>query len=75
MNKNDLKKFLLDLFDEIAVKFDESQMVICYRLGKTDPTIVKFLNCKGAEAVSVRKKLSPRRYNFQSSQQKKITTG
>ena len=55
MNKNDLKKFLLDLFDGIAVKFDESQMVICHRLGKTDPTVVKFLNCKDAEAVFLRK--------------------
>lgn len=31
-------------------------MVTRHRLGKTDRTIVEFLNCKDAEAVFVRKK-------------------
>ena len=45
----DLESFILRLFQKIGIDLDESQIVACHRLGKTDRTIVKFLNRKDAE--------------------------
>ena len=41
---------------ENGIGFDKSQIVTCHRLGKTDRTIVKFLNRKDAENVYWNKK-------------------
>ena len=47
----DLENFILCLLQEIGVDLDESRIVACHRLGKTDRTIVKLLNRKDAENV------------------------
>ena len=54
----DLENVVLRLLLETGVDLDESRIVACHRLGKTDRTIVKFLNRKDAENVfSNRRKL------------------
>ena len=40
----DLENFILRLLQEIGINLDKSRIVSCHRLGKTDRTIVKFLN-------------------------------
>ena len=45
------------LLQEIGINLDKSRIVACHRLGKTDRTIVKFLNRKDAENVYSNKKL------------------
>ena len=47
----DLENFILRLLKGIGIDLDESWIVGCHRLGKTDRTIVKFLNRKDAENV------------------------
>ena len=46
-----LENFVLRPLREIGVDLDKSWIVACHRLGKTDRTIVKFLNRKDAENV------------------------
>ena len=54
----DLENFILRLLENVGIDLDESRIVACHRLGKTDRTIVKFLNKKDAENVySNQKKL------------------
>ena len=53
----DLENFILCLLQEIGINLDKSRIVTCHRLGKTDRTIVKFLNRKDAENVYWNKKL------------------
>ena len=54
----DLENFILRLLQNVGIDLDESRIVACHRLGKTDRTIVKFLNKKDAENVySNQKKL------------------
>ena len=52
----DLENFILRLLQEIGINLDKSRIVACHRLGKTDRTIVKFLNRKDAENVYSNKK-------------------
>ena len=52
----DLENFILRLLQEIDINLDKSRIVACHRLGKTDRTIVKFLNRKDAENVYPNKK-------------------
>ena len=52
----DLENFILCLFQEVGTDLDESRIVACHRLGKTDRTIVKFLNRKDAENVYSQKR-------------------
>ena len=53
-----LENFVLRPLREIGVDLEKSWIVACHRPGKTDRTIVKFLNRKDAENVfSVKKKL------------------
>ena len=52
----DLENFILLLLQEISINLDKSRIVSCHRLGKTDRTIVKFLNRKDAENVYSNKK-------------------
>ena len=47
----DLENFILCLLQEIDVDLDESRIVACHRLGKTDRTIITLLNRKDAENV------------------------
>ena len=51
-----LENFILSLLQEIGINLDKSCIVACHRLGKTDRTIVKFLNRKDAENVYSNKK-------------------
>ena len=51
VSPKDLENFVLRLSQEIGVDLDNSQVVACHRLGKTDRTIFKFLNRKVAENV------------------------
>ena len=43
-----LENFILRLLQEIGINLDKSRIGACHRLGKTDRTIVKFLNRKYA---------------------------
>ena len=52
----DLENFILRLFQEIGVDLDELRIVACHRLGKTDRTIVNFLNREDAENVYSKKR-------------------
>ena len=52
----DLESFILHLLQKIGIDLDESRIVACHRLGKTDRTIVKFLNRKDAENVYLNKR-------------------
>ena len=52
----DLENFILRLLQEIGINLDKSRIVACHRLGKTNRTIVKFLNRKDAENVYSNKK-------------------
>ena len=52
----DLENFILCLFQEIGVDLDELRIVACHRLGKTDRTIVNFLNREDAENVYSKKR-------------------
>ena len=52
----DLENFILCLFQEVGTDLDESRIVACHRLGKTDRTIVKFLNRKDAENMYSKKR-------------------
>ena len=45
----DIESFILRLLQKIVIDLDKSQTVACHRLGKTDGTIVKFINRKDAE--------------------------
>ena len=51
----DLENFVLCLLQEIGVDLDKSHIAACHSLGKTDRTIVKFLNTKDAENVVLNK--------------------
>ena len=51
----DLENFILRLLQEIGIDLDKSRIVACHRMGKTDRTIVKFLNRKDAENVYSKK--------------------
>ena len=52
----DLENFILRLFQKIGVDLDELRIVACHRLGKTDRTIVNFLNREDAENVYSKKR-------------------
>ena len=52
----DLENFILRLLQEVGINLDKSRIVACHMLGKTDRTIVKFLNRKDAENVYSNKK-------------------
>ena len=52
----DLENLILRLLQEIGINLDKSRIVACHRLGKTNRTIVKFLNRKDAENVYSNKK-------------------
>ena len=56
VKSKDLENFIPCLLQEIGIDLDKSQIVACYRLGKTDRTIVKFLNRKDAENVYLKKR-------------------
>ena len=47
----DLENFILRLLQEIDINLDKSRIATCHRLGKTDKTVVKFLNRKDAKKV------------------------
>ena len=52
----DLENFILGLLQEIGINLDKSHIAACHRLGKTDRTIVEFLNQKNVENVYSNKK-------------------
>ena len=52
----DLENFILRLLQQIGINLDKLRIVACHRLGKTNRTIVKFLNQKDAENVYSNKK-------------------
>ena len=52
----DLENFIQRLLQEISINLEKSRIVACHRLGKTDRTIVKFLNRRDAENVYSNKK-------------------
>ena len=52
----DLENFILHLLQEIGINLEKSRVVDCHRLGKTDRTVVKFLNRKDAKYVCSNKK-------------------
>ena len=52
----DLENFILPLLQEIGINLDKSHIIAFHRLGKSDRTIVKFLNRKDAENVYLNKK-------------------
>ena len=53
-----LEIFILRLLQKIGIDLDESWIVACHRLGKTNRTIAKFLNRKDAENMySTKRKL------------------
>ena len=56
VKSKDLENFIPCLLQEIGIDLDKSRIVACYRLGKTDRTIVKFLNRKDAENVYLKKR-------------------
>ena len=45
----DLENFILRLLQEIGINLDKLRVVACHRLGKTDRTVVKFLNRKDGD--------------------------
>ena len=51
-----LENLILRLLQEIGINLDKSCIVACHSLGKTDRTIVKFLNRKDDENVYSNKK-------------------
>ena len=47
----DLEKFVQRFLQEIGIDLDKSRIIACHSLGKTDRTMVQFLNRKDAENV------------------------
>ena len=51
-------KALCCVVNKIRIRIDKKDIVACHRLGRTDRTIVKFLNRNDAEAVFAKKRRS-----------------
>lgn len=52
----DLENLVIRVLQETGVELDTSTIVASHKLGKTDRTIIKFLNRKDAETVFLNKK-------------------
>lgn len=55
VSPKDLENFKIHVLQETNVELDRSKIVASHRLGKTDRTIVKFLNRKDAVTVFLNK--------------------
>lgn len=56
MPPEELKSFIIHALEEIGIKLSKSQIVACHKLGKSERTIIKFLNRKSAENILPDKK-------------------
>lgn len=56
MPPKELESFIIHALEEIGIKLSKSRIVACHKLGKSERTIIKFLNGKGAENILPDKK-------------------
>ena len=57
VDNNDSESLVLRVVNEIRIKIDKMDIFACHRLERTYRMIVKFLKCKDAEAVFLKKNL------------------